>query len=72
MSYRYRLFDADGGEQGEIRLAVLVAAGETIHRGPDQPALRVVFVVNTADTPYSGLLQIEDVDHRPSGGSRNA
>ena len=59
---RYKVHFEDGGEDGEIRLAVGVKAGETIHLGNGRE-LRVVDVVPIAEegSPFVGLLKVEAV-----------
>ena len=58
--YRYRLYDAEGGEQGEVDYAMRVQAGDTIWAG-DGRKLRVVAVVpvEEEDSPFVGFLEVE-------------
>jgi hypothetical protein len=61
VSYRYRLFDTDGNDIGETRLAVLFTPGDEIVTGAGEPNMRVVDVVAVMDagSPYVGLLTVE-------------
>jgi hypothetical protein len=56
--YRYRLFDADGNEQGEAYYAVIIEAGDIIW-ADDRRKLRVVDVVpiDEEESPFVGLLK---------------
>jgi hypothetical protein len=60
--YRYRLFDADGADQGEGYYAVLIDEGDIIWAGDRK--LRVVSVVpvEEEDSPFVGFLSVEPVD----------
>jgi hypothetical protein len=60
MLYRYRLFDADGTEQGDAHYAVLIEPGETIWAG-DGRKLHVLDVVpvEEEDSPFVGLLKAD-------------
>jgi hypothetical protein len=58
---KYRLFDADGNDIGEMRLGdVPFRAGDEIFLGPGK-TLRVLDVVpvEEEDSPYVGLLRVE-------------
>lgn len=61
MFYRYKLHEADGSDAGEAHYAFLVKPGETIITGAGRK-LRVLSVVpvEEEDSPYVGLLQVED------------
>ncbi len=58
--YRYRLFDADGADQGEAYYAVLIEAGDIIW-ADDRRKLRVfdVVPVEEEDSPFVGFLKVE-------------
>ena len=58
--YRYRLFDADGADQGEAYYAVLIEAGDIIW-ADDRRKLRVfdVVAVEEEDSPFVGFLKVE-------------
>jgi hypothetical protein len=60
--YRYRLFDADGNEQGEAYYAVIIEAGDIIW-ADDRRKLRVVDVVpiDEEESPFVGLLKVAPV-----------
>ncbi len=60
---KYRLYDVDGGDLGEMRLGdVPIKVGEEIFLGPGR-RLRVVDVgpVEEEGSPYVGLLKVEAV-----------
>ena len=60
--YRYRLFDADGADQGEAYYAVLIEQGDIIW-ADDRRKLRVVAVVpvEEEDSPFIGFLKVEPI-----------
>lgn len=58
---KYRLFDADGNDVGEVRLGdVPFNSGDDIFLGPGN-TLRVLEVlsVDEPDSPYAGFLMVE-------------
>jgi hypothetical protein len=58
---KYRLFDVDGGDLGEMRLGdVPIKVGEEIFLGPCR-RLRVLDVVpvEEEDSPFVGFLKVE-------------
>lgn len=59
--YWYRLYDLDGTDIGELNIAVLVAAGETIERDGRRLEVLEVVPVMEADSRYVGLLRVADV-----------
>jgi hypothetical protein len=59
---KYRLFDADGNDMGEMRLGYVTwRPGDDIYLGPDK-TLRVLDVlpVDEPDSPYAGFLKVEE------------
>jgi len=60
--YRYRLFEADGNEQGEAYYAVIIEASDIIW-ADDRRKLRVVDVVpiDEEESPFVGLLKVAPV-----------
>lgn len=64
MSYRYRLYDEDGNDIGETRLAVLITPGEEIIRGPNEPNWRVLDVVAVmeTDSPFVAFLKVASAE----------
>jgi hypothetical protein len=57
--YRYRLFDAEGAEQGEAYYAVIIGAGDLIW-ADDHRKLRVLAVVPVEEEElFVGFLKVE-------------
>ena len=63
--YRYRLFDAEGADQGEAYYAVRIEAGDIIW-ADDRRKLRVfdVVPVEEEDSPFVGFLKVESDEPR--------
>jgi hypothetical protein len=60
--YRYRLFDADGADQGEGYYAVLIDEGDIIWAGDRKLRVVAVVPVEEEDSPFVGFLSVEPVD----------
>jgi hypothetical protein len=58
--YGYRLFDADGAEQGEVYYAMRVQVGDIIW-ADDRRELRVLDLVPVEEegSPFVGFLKVE-------------
>jgi hypothetical protein len=59
--YRYRLFDADGADQGEGYYAVIIGAGDLIWAGDRKLRVVAVVPVEEKESPFVGFLKVEPI-----------
>jgi hypothetical protein len=57
--YRYKLHDAEGGDVGEVEIAVLLRPGDEFHWKHDKLRVLEVVAVMETDSRYVGFLMVE-------------